>query len=101
MPKPNAFKTGMAENGKSQRFYASHIKEVERLLVLVVFKVSDKHKANGKRILCPRFVNSTRIKGTLDPLEKSQLTVQGSDDKPEVLTHSPILQRASQLLLSG
>lgn len=88
----------MAKVSKSRRFFVSRMKEVNGLLERGVFEVADNGKAKRLRIFGSRFVDSIKNEGPSDAFEKSRLIVQGFNDKSEVLTHSPTVQRASQPL---
>jgi hypothetical protein len=96
----------LREEGKittpGEPFEESDAKEIDALLARNVLELIrfDPHEHNGQRLWKTRLVREIKGK-TTQPYEKSRLVVQGygDDEKKEILTQSPTIQRMSQRLV--
>lgn len=81
-----------------KKFEASRIKEFSGLMERGVFTPVHKDDAKEFRIYGSRFVDCIKHEGTPDAYEKSRLVVTDYNDneKLELLTQAPTVQRASQ-----
>ena len=83
-------------------FESSDIKEIDDLVGRGVFKFElyDSNRHGGTRVFKSRMVREVKGK-TTKPYEKSRLVVQGfrDEEKVEILTQSPTIQRTSQRLI--
>ena len=83
-------------------FVESRKKEINELFEKGCFEiVSASDVPHGVKIFNSRFVDEIKNIGTIDAYEKSRLVMQAynDDDKAEVLTQAPTIQRMSQRLI--
>lgn len=77
--------------------------EIKALTARGVFKFIpyNRRAHGGIRVFKSRIVNEVKGKATPQPYEKSRLVIQGygDEDKREILTQSPTIQRVSQRLI--
>lgn len=85
---------------KKPPFFNSRLKEIEGLLSKGVFEIT-KNPNNTKRLFKSRFVDEIKGKTSNTPFEKSRLVIQAYNDEEKfnILTQSPTIQRASQRII--
>ncbi|KAI0996915.1 hypothetical protein K3495_g11268 [Podosphaera aphanis] len=84
-------------------FENSRKQEIDGLIARGVFELIswDRKLLDSVKIFKSRFVDEIKGKGTATPYEKSRLVIQAyhDDEKVEILTQAPTIQRASQRLI--
>lgn len=80
---------------ENKKFSGSRRKEVDGLINIGVFIISNYNDASGLRIYVSRFVDNLKNKGTPEAFEKSRLVFEGFKDHQGFLTHTQTVHRAS------